>query len=160
MSSSPDNHSSNINIKQSEQRLDQELNHITPVIETVIKSLFNSSNGSTENAKNMPVASQLLAAIPQLHSALQTMNEIETTENSIGKIRNTLNKSIDQFDTIIETPLVQQLLNTLNANPNEIKKAVHMHNASIHQRLTAFKPIVNAVCYSSGDFLMFSLQGS
>jgi hypothetical protein len=38
------------------------------------------------------------------------------------------------------------LLNTLNANPNEIKKAVHMHNASIHQRLTAFKPIVNAVC--------------
>lgn len=148
MSSSPDNHSSNINIKQSEQRLDQELNHITPVIETVIKSLFNSFNG-TVNAKDMPVARQLLAAIPQLHSAI---NEIETNENPIGKIRDTLNKSIDQnliqFDTIIETPLVQQLLNTLNANPNEIKKAVHMHNASIHQRLTAFKPIVNAVCHS------------
>jgi hypothetical protein len=57
MSSSPDKNSSNINIKQSEQRLDQELNNITPVIETVIKSLFDSVNG-TKSSKNTPVASQ------------------------------------------------------------------------------------------------------
>lgn len=56
-----------------------------------------------------------------------------------------MRRSKNQFDTLIEIPLVQQLLNTINADLDQIKKAVHMHNASIHQRLTAFEPIVNDV---------------
>lgn len=65
MSSSPDKNSSHINIKQSEQRLDQEnQNNITPVIGSVIKSLFDSYNG-TESSANIPITSQLLHSILQ-----------------------------------------------------------------------------------------------
>jgi hypothetical protein len=68
-SSSPAQSSSNINIKQSEQRLNHELNNITPVIGDVIKSLFNSYQG-TDNSQTLPMASQLLSALPQLHAIL------------------------------------------------------------------------------------------
>lgn len=116
MNSFPDKTSSNINIKQSEQRLDQELNNLTPIIGNVIQSLFNNEKTN------------------QLFSSLPTkFDQILKTEN------------IEEFDRLIENPLVQQLLNTFNADHNQIKKAVHMHNANIHQRLTAFQPIVNAV---------------
>jgi hypothetical protein len=68
------------------------------------------------------------------------------------KVQTIVNQSIDQnltkFDRLIETPLVRQFLTTIDADPNQIKQAVHMHNATIHQRLTAFEPIVNAVCNS------------
>ncbi len=88
------------------------------------------------------VASQLLAALPQLHSVLKNLNKIENDyitqtsidfdekllkDNQIQEILNnkTIQKSIDenliQFDTLIETPLVQQLLNTIKADPNQIK---------------------------------------
>lgn len=143
-SSSPVQSSSNINTKQSEQRLNEELNNITPVIESVIKSLYNSYQG-TDNSQTLPMAKQLLSALPQLHSVLEN----ESTQKSIKKVENIVQQSIDQnlkkFDRLIETPLVQQFLTTIDADPNQIKKAVHMHNATIHQRLTAFEPIVNAV---------------
>ena len=165
MSTSPDNHSSNIHIKSSEQRLDRELNNITPVIGTVIKSLFNATDSSTGANNTLPIASQILAAFPQLHSVIQNINDTENIPSPIAlgtkllkdnkiqdvlnneKFQKTIDQSLVQFDSLIETPLVQQLLNTMNADPNQIKTAVHMHNATVHQRLTAFEPIVNAVCH-------------
>ena len=87
--------------------------NVTPVIETVIKSLFDSFNG-TEN-KTLPIASQLLIALPQLHSVLQNSNE------KANKPAGTVDQSrLTQFDTLIETSLVQQLLKTMNADPNQI----------------------------------------
>ena len=79
MSSSPDNHSSNINIKQSEERLNHELKSITPVIGNIIKFLFNSFNGIENNT--LPSASQLLSAFPQLHSVLQNTNKKSKIHN-------------------------------------------------------------------------------
>ena len=43
MSSSPDNSSLNIKINQSEQRFDQQLNNIQPVLSNVINSNFTCS---------------------------------------------------------------------------------------------------------------------
>ncbi len=122
MSASPDQHPSNINVQQSEQKLDQELNHITPVIGTVIQSLFGSYNG-TESSKSLPTARQLLASVPQLHSVLNKINNPTPVTQDHQPMRTSSDQNLIQFDTLIETPLLQQFLRTLDTDPTEIKKA-------------------------------------